>query len=87
MVSARRVPDPAIGAAVEMLGLTPLELWTGYFALGGLLSHADMVSYLDGITAVSDADHDMFALVLNEQFADRGQNHPIEYYGRPPTSR
>jgi hypothetical protein len=80
MDSARSSPDPSVVAACEVLGFTPVQLWTGYFAVGGLLGHGELVSYLDGGASLSDRDHDMLALVLNEELAERGVDHVVGYY-------
>jgi hypothetical protein len=74
-----RPANASIVAAVDMLGFDVTDLWTDYFAVGGHLGRASLAAYLDGTAPVSDHDHDMIALVLNEAFADRGHDPPLEY--------
>ena len=59
--------------------MTYLELWVDYFALGGTLDAEQLTAYLRGERDVSDADHNVIVLALNEAFHDRGDDHPLAY--------
>ena len=72
--------DPSLHAASVSLGLSPIELWTRYFALGGTLDLTGTDAYLNGLVDVEDIDHDILTHVLNESYSDRGENHPLAYH-------
>ena len=66
-------------AARLRLGLSPMDLWIEYFALGGVLDAEDLGAYLRGDRDVGDTDHDIISHALNEQLRDQGQNDPLAY--------
>ena len=68
-----------LDAARQLLGLTYMELWIDYFALGGNLDAGQLSAYLRGERDVPDSDHNVLALALNELLHDRGDDHPLAY--------
>ena len=69
-----------LDAARRQLGLTMLELWTAYFAIGGHHDAAALTDYLTGHgDTPTNSDHDIVVHALNESFHDRGENHPLPY--------
>jgi hypothetical protein len=69
----------ALDAARQDLLLPNLDLWYGYFALGGDLPYDAMRAYLAGAATAPSAEHNKLAVVLNERYLDRGANHPVPY--------
>jgi len=61
------------------LGLSVLELWTAYFALGGLRSVNELGAYLTTGGPSSTADHDAIVHALNEAYLDRGERASVGY--------
>jgi hypothetical protein len=61
------------------LGLTSMALWIGYFEVGGNGSLAEVEEWLAGSTNPSDRDHDYMAQALNDQFTERGLDHPMRF--------
>jgi hypothetical protein len=68
--------------ARRQLGLSYMELWIDYFALGGILDLGGLTGYLQGARVNSDGDHNVIVHALNELFRDRGQDNPITYRAR-----
>jgi hypothetical protein len=66
-------------AARQHLGLSYMDVWIDYFALGGNLDAGQLTDYLRGQRHVSDTDHNIVVHALNEVFHDRGDNHPLTY--------
>lgn len=66
--------------ARQQAGLSVLELWLAYFALGGLAMLGDLEAILAGRTRVERHDHDLLALALNERFLDMDLDHPVPYF-------
>ncbi len=69
-------------AARQHLGLSYLDVWIDYFALGGNLDADQLADYLRGERDVSDADHNVVAHALNELFRRPRRQPPT----RLPTS-
>jgi hypothetical protein len=65
--------------ARRKLGLSIMELWVDYFALGGILNATQLDRYLRGDGEIGNADRNVLVHALNEVFHDRGQNHPLAY--------
>lgn len=65
--------------ARRQLGLSTMELWVDYFALGGTLDAIQLNGYLRGDGDIGNADHNVLVHALNEVFRARGQNHPLSY--------
>jgi hypothetical protein len=65
--------------ARRQLGLSTMELWVDYFALGGILDAIQLDRYLRGDGEMGNADHNVLVHALNEAFYDQGQNHPLAY--------
>jgi hypothetical protein len=87
------VIDVAGTNAVRLeLGLSVLELWLAYLALGGSRNAGDLGTYLEGghrpwtgfdpWTGDGSADDDMIVLALNEEASRQGSATMLTY-GRP----
>jgi hypothetical protein len=68
-----------IAEARRQLGLSALALWVGYFEVGGNGTLADIEGWLAGSSEPSDRDHDFLAQALNDQFTERGLDHPMGF--------
>ena len=73
------MPHRPLEDARRHLGLSYLDLWIDYFALGGNLDAEHIAQYLRGDRPASDSDHNVVVLALNERFQDRGENNPLPY--------
>ena len=73
------MPNNPPEAARQHLGLSYLDVWIQYFALGGNLDADQLTDYLRGERDVSDVDHNVVVHALNEVFVDRGDDHPLGY--------
>ena len=71
--------DPALDLARQQLGLSYMDLWIDYFALGGHLNVGGLTGYLQGDRPTSTTDHNTIVHTLNERFRDRGDNNPVAY--------
>ena len=63
------------------LALSVADLWFRYFALGGMRPAFEIEAILYDALVVSDHDHDVLAVALNERFSELGRNHPVPYCG------
>ena len=62
------------------LGMSMVQLWTAYFALGGVRHVEELAAYLSGSgPATTDADHDVIVQALNEALGDRGEDPSVPY--------
>ena len=87
--SCRRLPPQRVVGAVRggrqikagclALGLSLVELWCLYFALGGSATPAEMADYLEDRVTLPFVEHDMLAHALNERFSARGTGYPVPY--------
>jgi hypothetical protein len=68
-------------AGREQLSLSYQRLWIDYFALGGNQPLPDIEAWLTGNLRPSLLDYDLLAHALNEEFTERGLDHPIPYSG------
>jgi hypothetical protein len=76
------MPDPELDVARRQLGISYVELWLDYFALGGALDAQGLTRYLRGDRPASVTDHNTIVQALNEMFSARGQDSPIVYRTR-----
>jgi hypothetical protein len=65
--------------ARRQLGVSTIDLWVDYFALGGTLDASQLDRYLHGDGEIGNADHNVLVHALNEVFQARGHNHPLAY--------
>jgi hypothetical protein len=65
--------------ALARTGLFFRELWVRYLALGGSASTLALEAYVHGALDLPPIVHDMIAHVFNEEFAERGRDHPVGY--------
>jgi hypothetical protein len=63
-----------------MAGRSSLDLWIGYFGLGGSLRLDEVEAVLAGERPVGPLDHDLLAMALNEWFDDAGFGQPVELW-------
>ena len=63
----------------RQLGISALDLWIGYFEVGGNGSLADVEGWLAGTAQPSDRDHAYLVQALNDEFVVRGLDHPIQF--------
>ena len=74
--------EPALDVARQRLGLSYMDLWIDYFALGGYLDVDGLTRYLHGHSRTNTTDHNTIVHALNEQFRERGENNPVTYQSR-----
>jgi hypothetical protein len=74
--------DPRLDVARQQLGLSYMDLWVDYFALGGYLDVGGLTGYLHGDRPTNTTDHNTIVHALNEVFRDRGQDNPVAYRAR-----
>jgi hypothetical protein len=73
------IRSQAITAARRELAITAEELWLAYIAVGGDSTLARLRGWLTDGTDMSDREYDFLAQALNDQYVDRGGNHPVAY--------
>lgn len=73
---------PELGAARLLLGVSFQDLWIGYFEVGGNGSVADVERWLGSAAVVPDREHNLLAQALNDEFVERGGDHPVAYRER-----
>ena len=81
MATSRAV---AVEAARQMLDMSLLDLWLDYVGLGGSLLPGEIHTFLVGGGRIGDHDHDVLVQALNEQFLERGDDHPLAYADELP---
>jgi hypothetical protein len=64
---------------VQHAGLTPSDLWVHYYALGGNAGEYEVEAYALGLLPADNYQYNVIAQALNEEFIDRGANHPVAY--------
>ncbi len=74
--------DRALDVARRRLGLSYMDLWIDYFALGGHLDVDGLTDYLHGHRHINATDHNTIVHALNELFRDRGEGNPVAYRTR-----
>ena len=62
-------------------GLSHLDLWLRYIAIGGEASPMELEAYVNGLLHPDPHQHDMIAQALNERFLELGGDHPVGYSG------
>lgn len=60
------------------------DLWTRYFALGGMSTLLEVEAVLFGALVGTGHDRELLAVALNERFAELGGDHPIPYADDAP---
>lgn len=68
-----------IEAARVSLGLSRLDLWVAYVAMGGGQAPDAIRAVLCDGSPLSSFDHDMLAQALNERFEEHGVPGPVPY--------
>jgi hypothetical protein len=72
-------PTDLLDRCRQDAGLSNLELWSRYFALGGMSTPLQLKAFVDGAVQPSSHEHDLIAHALNERFVELGGNHPVPY--------
>lgn len=72
-------PRVAADRGRRALALTPGDVFLIYFAMGGTEDQEAIYRFLNGDGRLSDAQFDVLAAALNDEFLDRGQDHPVPY--------
>ena len=72
-------PPAPLDEARQRLGISVLDLWWTYFALGGNEDAYALTAYLNGQSTPTTATHNTIVHALNQTFGDRGQNSPVPY--------
>ena len=77
---------PPRGASVDLLdrtrrdlGLSIVEVWWRYFAIGGMCTALELEGVFYRALIPSTLDRDLIAVVLNERCSELGGDHPIRY--------
>jgi hypothetical protein len=80
------MPDPTssgrratISAARLDLLMTLSQLWLAYVGVGGNGSLTALERWMEGAAEIPDRDYDYLAQGLNDELAERGQDHPVPY--------
>ncbi|SMC53596.1 PP2C family protein-serine/threonine phosphatase [Lentzea albidocapillata] len=69
----------ALSLAFSRAGLTPEQLWTRYFALGGAAGPMEVEAYLHGLMPLPALQRDMLAHAINERFDELNWPHRVPY--------
>lgn len=78
-------PIDVLERARRDVGMSMVDLWLRYFALGGVRTPIEVDAVLNGALVTDAADRDRLAVALNERFAELGGDHPVPYDGDDPT--
>jgi hypothetical protein len=73
--------DMTLNTARQQLGLSVLDLWIAYFAIGGLSDAPTLESYLHGQSTAPNTEHNLIAHALNERFSELNMDTPVPYRG------
>ena len=68
------------GAVVS--GLSYEEIWQRQAVFGGTAGRLEVEAYVLGLLTPDAYQHDLIAQAINETFLDRGEDHPVAYFGR-----
>lgn len=72
--------DSFLQTAFEHTGLSPIDLWLRYVALGGSIPPQDLLAQIARDGAELDAyQRDVLALALNERFHELDMDTPVPY--------
>lgn len=77
-------PIDVLEQARRDTGMSMVDLWIRYFALGGGRTPIEVDAVLNGALVADPADRDRLAVALNERFAELGGDHPVPYEGDDP---
>ena len=78
-----KVDDLGAGATFEharqVAGLSKVELWANCIAMGANFGEDELSAFLREDRKPTREEHNLIAQALNEQFIDKGMNHPVPY--------
>jgi len=57
------------------------ELWLRSVSVGGTAGELELEGYVLGLLTPDAYDHDLIAQAINEHFLERGEDHPVAYWG------
>ena len=77
-------PIDVLERARRDVGMSMVDLWLRYFALGGVRTPIEVDAVLNGALVADATDRDRLAVALNERFAELGGDHPVPYDGDEP---
>ena len=77
-------PIDVLERARRDTGMSMVDLWLRYFALGGVRTPIEIDAVLNGALVADATDRDRLAVALNERFAELGGDHPVPYDGDEP---
>jgi hypothetical protein len=69
---------------LRSLNWVTADLWIAATGLAGFMSLGDVRQITGGEREPSETEYDVLALALNEEFTDRGLNHPVNYWQELP---
>ena len=78
-------PIDVLERARRDVGMSMVDLWLRYFALGGVRTPIEVDAVLNGALVADATDRDRLAVALNERFSELGGDHPVPYDGDDPT--
>ena len=78
-------PIDVLELARRDVGMSMVDLWLRYFALGGVRTPIEVDAVLNGALVADATDRDRLAVALNERFSELGGDHPVPYEGDEPT--
>ena len=70
-----------VEAARRDVGLSHVELWFRYFALGGMSTPLQVEAYFYSALEPTRHDRDLIATALHDRFAELGRQSPLRYIG------
>jgi hypothetical protein len=70
---------------LQLSGMTPGELWLGYYSVGGNASELEVEAYVLGLLRPDAYQHNLIAQAINESFLDQGKDHPVSYQDQHAT--
>jgi hypothetical protein len=68
----------------RLSGLTCLEVWLRYFAVGGSSTAAEVGAYIIGVLQPGWYEYDMIAVAINEALIDKGLRSAVAYSDEKP---
>ena len=74
------MPPDELESARQALGISTLDVWWAYFALGGSGDAYELAAYLAGDTTATTAVHNTIAHALNQTFSERSESSFVRYH-------
>ncbi len=77
------MPELLLDDARVDAGLSVVDLWLRYFALGGDRTPTELVAYLQRKPAPPAREHNLIVHAINEHHLEQGGAHPVPYIDEP----